>query len=54
MFNPNESETQKLLNALGAEPLDDAAQWIDTYRHRWERRLDRLEGHLERQKGPPR
>jgi hypothetical protein len=22
MFNPNESETRKLLDALGAEPLD--------------------------------
>jgi DNA-binding transcriptional ArsR family regulator len=36
---------------LGSEQLDDAAQWIDTYRRRWERRLDRLEGYLERQKG---
>jgi DNA-binding transcriptional ArsR family regulator len=39
---------------LGAEQLDDAAQWIDAYRRRWERRLDRLGGYLERQKGAPR
>jgi DNA-binding transcriptional ArsR family regulator len=39
---------------LGDEQLDDAARWIDTYRRRWERRLDRLEGYLERQKGAPR
>jgi DNA-binding transcriptional ArsR family regulator len=39
---------------LGSEQLDDAARWIETYRRRWERRLDRLEGYLERQKGAPR
>ena len=30
--------------------LDDAEQWIQTYRRRWERRLDRLGDYLERQK----
>ncbi len=39
---------------LGSEQLDDAARWIETYRRRWERRLDRLEGYLEREKGAPR
>ena len=29
--------------------LDDAEQWIQTYRRRWERRLDRLGNYLERQ-----
>ncbi len=38
---------------LGTEQLDDAAHWIETYRRRWERRLDRLEGYLERRKGAP-
>ena len=38
---------------LGTEQLDDAAPWIETYRRRWERRLDRLEGYLERRKGAP-
>ena len=36
---------------LGSEHLDDAAHWIQTYRRRWEGRLDRLGGYLERQKG---
>ena len=36
---------------LGGGQLDDAARWIETYRRRWERRLDRLEGYLERRKG---
>jgi DNA-binding transcriptional ArsR family regulator len=39
---------------LGSEQLDDAAEWIGHYRRRWERRLDRLERYLERQKGAPR
>jgi DNA-binding transcriptional ArsR family regulator len=36
---------------LGSEHLDDAAQWMETYRRRWEGRLDRLGGYLERQRG---
>ena len=36
---------------LGPEQLADAAQWIEMYRHHWERRLDRLEAYLERKKG---
>jgi DNA-binding transcriptional ArsR family regulator len=36
---------------LGPEHLDEAAQWIQLYRHRWEGRLDRLGGYLERTKG---
>jgi DNA-binding transcriptional ArsR family regulator len=36
---------------LGPEHLDDASRWIDTYRRRWERRLDRFEIYLERQRG---
>ncbi len=35
---------------LGPGQLDDAAQWIEAYRRRWEGRLDRLGGYLERQK----
>ena len=38
---------------LGSEHLDDAARWIQGYRSRWERRLDRLEDYLERSKGGP-
>jgi DNA-binding transcriptional ArsR family regulator len=36
---------------LGPEHLDDAARWIEGYRRHWERRLDRFELYLERQKG---
>jgi DNA-binding transcriptional ArsR family regulator len=36
---------------LGSEHLDDAALWITTYRRRWEGRMDRLGGYLERTKG---
>jgi DNA-binding transcriptional ArsR family regulator len=39
---------------LGSEHLDDAARWIETYRRRWEGRLDRLGDHLERRQGAPR
>jgi len=39
---------------LGPEQLDDAAQWIATYRRRWEGRLDRLEGYLDKQRRGPR
>ena len=33
---------------LGPDPLDDVLRWLDTYRRRWERRLDRLEGYVQR------
>jgi DNA-binding transcriptional ArsR family regulator len=36
---------------LGPEHLEDATRWIETHRRRWERRLDRLEGYLERKEG---
>src|SRR5262245_46359622 len=28
---------------LEARPMRDAAQWMETYRHHWEQRLDRLD-----------
>jgi len=31
---------------LKAEPLKDAAHWIDGYRKHWEHRLDRLDAYL--------
>jgi DNA-binding transcriptional ArsR family regulator len=36
---------------LGSEHLEDAAQWIQTYQRRWEGRLDRLGGYLDKHKG---
>lgn len=39
---------------LEAQPLKDAAGWIETYRRHWEQRLDRLEAYLqELQRDPP-
>lgn len=36
---------------LGPARLDDATEWIEMYRRRWERRLDRLETHIAKKKG---
>ena len=36
---------------LGPAQLDDATAWIERYRSRWERRLDRLEAVIEKRKG---
>ncbi len=36
---------------LGPGRLDDATSWIETHRRRWERRLDRLEDHIEKKWG---
>ena len=36
---------------LGPGQLQDATRWIETHRRRWERRLDRLEGYIEKKRG---
>lgn len=33
---------------LRAEPLSDAAEWIETRRREWEDRMDRLDAHLRK------
>ena len=39
---------------LQPAPLEDAAAWLEDYRHLWDSRLDRLADHIhELQKGPP-
>jgi DNA-binding transcriptional ArsR family regulator len=38
---------------LKADPLKDAAGWIDEYRHHWENNLDALEDYLEKLHGSP-
>ena len=38
---------------LGPGRLEDATEWIESHRRRWERRLDRLEGYIEKKKGDP-
>lgn len=37
--------------SLGPGNVDDVSLWIETYRQRWERRLDRLERYIEEQRG---
>ena len=36
---------------LGTGRLDEATGWIEAHRRRWERRLDRLEGYIEKGRG---
>lgn len=36
---------------LGPGRMEDATEWIEEYRRGWERRLDRLEGHIEKRRG---
>jgi DNA-binding transcriptional ArsR family regulator len=39
-------------STLRTEPLEDATNWLETYRVIWEGRMDRLDAHLNRmQKG---
>ena len=38
---------------LKADPLKDAAGWIDEYRHHWENNLDALDNYLETLHGSP-
>lgn len=35
---------------LGPAQMDDVAEWIESYRNRWNRRLDRLETYLDKEK----
>lgn len=35
---------------LGNAQLDDVTKWVEAYRQRWERRLDRLETYLDHKK----
>ncbi len=35
---------------LGPAELQDATQWIDSYRRGWETRFDRFEGYVEKRK----
>jgi DNA-binding transcriptional ArsR family regulator len=36
---------------LGPEQMEDATMWIEHYRERWERQLDRLEALIDERKG---
>ena len=50
-------EAQWRPRRLTADPLKDAANWLDHYRNFWEQSLDRLEQHLRelqtKEKRPP-
>jgi DNA-binding transcriptional ArsR family regulator len=34
---------------LGPGEMEDVTRWVEAYRQRWERRLDRLERYIEKQ-----
>jgi DNA-binding transcriptional ArsR family regulator len=38
---------------LEAAPLKDVSDWLETYRHLWEERMDRLEGYLRELQSEP-
>jgi DNA-binding transcriptional ArsR family regulator len=38
---------------IKADPLREAARWINDYRHHWERNLDRLDAYLQRLQSQP-
>jgi len=44
-------EAQRRPCRLQAQPLKEAARWIEDYRHLWEQRLDELEAYLDRVHG---
>ena len=43
-------EAQWRPSRLEAEPLDEAAAWIDERKRTWEARMDRLDAHLRRKR----
>ncbi|MFI4871108.1 MAG: ArsR/SmtB family transcription factor [Phycisphaerales bacterium JB058] len=46
-------DKQKRPCRLRAEPMREAAEWIDHYRRQWEDRFDRLESHLKQVQSKP-
>jgi DNA-binding transcriptional ArsR family regulator len=43
-------DAQRRLYRVRAEPLAELDDWLEPYRRLWERRLDRLEDHLDRRR----
>jgi DNA-binding transcriptional ArsR family regulator len=43
-------EAQRRIYSLDAEPLEEIDQWLSTYRKKWNRHVDALEGYLDRKK----
>jgi len=46
------TEAQRRIYALRDRPLAELDAWLEPYRRRWERSLDALERHLDRQPSP--
>ncbi|SFI48646.1 regulatory protein, arsR family [Paenibacillus sp. UNC496MF] len=44
------ADAQRRIYSLDASPLAGVDEWLSAYRDRWNRRIDRLEAHLDRQK----
>ncbi|MBS1879066.1 MAG: helix-turn-helix transcriptional regulator [Actinobacteria bacterium] len=43
-------DAQRRLYRVRAEPLAELDDWLEPYRRLWERRLDKLEDHLDRRR----
>ncbi|MBO7743354.1 helix-turn-helix transcriptional regulator [Paenibacillus sp. MWE-103] len=44
------ADAQRRIYSLDASPLAGVDEWLSAYRDRWNRHIDRLEAHLDRQK----
>jgi DNA-binding transcriptional ArsR family regulator len=44
------SDAQRRLYSIRTEPMDEIAEWLETYRELWTTRLNRLEDHLEKRR----
>ena len=47
-------EGRKILYRLNHAPLQDVARWIGTYERFWKTKLNALDAHLRRRRGPHR
>jgi DNA-binding transcriptional ArsR family regulator len=45
-----QTDAQRRIYSLEASPLADVDDWLSTYREKWNRHVDKLEEHLDRQK----
>lgn len=46
-------DAQRRLYRVRTEPLSELDDWLEPYRRLWERRLDKLEDHLDRRRKKP-
>nr|WP_276311570.1 metalloregulator ArsR/SmtB family transcription factor [Paenibacillus montanisoli] len=45
-----QADGQRRIYSLDASPLAGVDEWLSTYRKKWNRHVDKLEEHLDRQK----